>query len=92
MGSWFRLDADTDLLELGPQARVIAQALMDHGMVIADTSGVLAINGTPDLRWDDSDLATLRTLSSDDFEVVDASRRMVSSNSMEMTPADSNLG
>lgn len=92
MGSWFRLGADTDLRELGPQARVIAQALMDHGMVIADTSGVLAINGTPDLRWDDSDLATLRTLSSDDFEVVDASRRMVSSNSMEMTPADSNLG
>jgi hypothetical protein len=83
MGSWLRLRGDVDLEGLGPQARVVAEALQRHGMVLADTGGSLALNGTPDARWDDSDLATLGKITIDDFEVVDSSVLMVASDSME---------
>jgi hypothetical protein len=86
MGSWLRLRADFDLDGLGPQARVVAEALMRHGMVIADTGGSLAINGTPDARWDDTDLATLSQITIDDFEVLDTSDLEVASASMEAKP------
>ncbi len=82
MGSWFRLKVETDLSDLGPQASVVAEALKKHGMVLADTGGALGVDGTPDRRWDDADLATLRTLTIEDFEVVDSSGLMVSPNSM----------
>lgn len=83
MGSWLRLRGDVDLGPLGPQARVIAESLQKHGMVIADTGGRLAINGTPDARWDDTDLSTLSKLTIDDFEVLDSAGLMVASDSME---------
>ena len=72
MGSWLRLRRDVDLSALGPQARVVARALRDHGAVVVDTNhDGLALLGEPDERWDDADLATLRTLTAADFEVVD---------------------
>lgn len=85
MGSWFRLRSDVDLSGLGPQARVVAEALRRHGAILGDTGGSMAFTGVPDRRWDDKDLATLRTLDSDDFEVVDASSLMVDPASMEAT-------
>lgn len=89
MGTWLRLRQDVDLSGLGPQARVIATAMRDHGIVIGDTGGAFSIGGTPDARWDDADLATLRTLSTDDLEVVDASAIMVDAASMEAVPPES---
>jgi hypothetical protein len=83
MGTWFRLRSDADLSRLGPQARVVAEALQQYGAVLGDTGGSLAFTGTPDNRWDDDDLATLGTLSSDDLEVIDASAVMVDPESME---------
>lgn len=87
MGTWFRLRSDVDISGLGPQARVIARALRDYGAVLGDTGGALALNGVPDARWDDADLATFGELGSDDLEVVDASELMVEPGSMEVLRA-----
>lgn len=83
MGAWLRLRDDVDLSGFGPQARVIAEGLRTHGMILADTSRQrFALRGTADGRWDRQDLRTLSTLSPSDFEVVDASSLMVSPDSM----------
>lgn len=84
MGTWLRLRDDVDLSALGPQARVIAQALRDHGAVITDTGGRWVLNGEPDVRWDDRDLNTLRTLTFADFEVVDPSPMVVDRGSLRI--------
>jgi hypothetical protein len=84
MGSWLRLRDDVGLNELGPQARVIAEALKEHGMIVTDTGPGLILQGDPDTRWDDADLRTLRSLSLADFELLDASALMVSPRSFQM--------
>ncbi|MFM7062433.1 MAG: hypothetical protein ACKO04_02910 [Actinomycetes bacterium] len=87
-GAWLRLKAGTDLSQLGPQARVVAEGLQRYGMVLSDTSGGnMALRGVPDARWDDTDLATLRMLSADDFEVVDTTGVKVADDSMDTAPA-----
>ena len=86
-GAWFRLRADADLSKLGPQARVVAEGLQRYGAILSDTSPGFRVRGTPDARWDDADLRTLGTLSTDDFEVVDSSGVMVSPTSMAARPA-----
>jgi len=80
MGSWLRLRAGVDLSGLTPQARVVAQAMRDHGAIVGDTgpSG-LVINGEPDLRWNDVDLKGLGGLSLADFEVVNPSAMQIDS-------------
>ncbi|MCP4435779.1 MAG: hypothetical protein GY812_09840 [Actinomycetia bacterium] len=83
MGTWFRLRKDVDLSALGPQAQVVARAMQTHGVILGDTGGSFSLSGTPDARWDDDDLATLKTLTTDDLEVVDTSRLMVREGSME---------
>ncbi|MGI9578005.1 MAG: hypothetical protein ACR2OH_07400 [Microthrixaceae bacterium] len=88
MGTWFRLRADVELTQLGPQARVIAEAMRTHGVVLGDTGGNFSLSGTPDARWDDDDLDTLKTLSTDDFEVLDTSELMVREGSMEVRQPD----
>ena len=86
-GAWLRLRADADLSGLGPQARVIAAAPPQYGMVLSDTGPGLGLRGTPDGRWDDADLGTLGTLTADDFDVVDPSSIMVAPDSMGVRPA-----
>lgn len=72
MGAHLRLKAGTDLSQLGPQARVVATAMQEYGMVLADsTVSGWSPTGSPDDRWNDADLATLTTLTLDQFEVVD---------------------
>jgi hypothetical protein len=88
MGAWLRLRSDVDLTELGPQARIIAEGLQRHGMILSDTGPNFALRGTPDARWDRSDLRTLRTITGADFEVVDASGIMVDPGSMEARPPE----
>ena len=87
MGSWLRLKPGVVIDDLAPQARVIAQALKTYGMVLYDTGPGLDVNGTPDRRWDDAQLATLRRITADDFEVVDPAGIKVADGSMESRPA-----
>lgn len=88
MGTWLRLRADADLSGLGPHARVITDALREHGAVVTDTGPGLTLQGEPDERWDTEDLRTLGNLSMSDFEVVDAAPMMVDRDSFELrTPS-----
>lgn len=87
MGAWLRLRADVDISDLPPQARAVAEGLKRYGLLISDTSGNFQIRGTPDRRWDDSQLERLGELTAADFEVVDASAVIVSPDSMEARAA-----
>lgn len=72
MGAHLRLKAGTDLSALGPAARVVATAMKEYGLVLADsTVSGWSPTGSPDERWNDADLATLTSLTLDQFEVVD---------------------
>jgi hypothetical protein len=85
MGTWFRLRPDADLSRLGPDARVIAQALQVHGAVLGDTGpDYIGLAGENDERWDDADLETLKTLTLDDFDVVDPSAMRVEEGSYQI--------
>jgi hypothetical protein len=85
-GAWLRLRDDVDLSELGPQARVVAEALREYGTVLSDTGPGFGLRGTPDDRWDEADLASLAALRTDDFEVVDPSSAMISAESLAVRP------
>ena len=60
-------------------ARAFAQHLADNG-------SAWYLSGAPDERWDNDDLRQLGALTGADFEVVDASGLMVSSNSGAVGP------
>ncbi len=85
-GAWLRLKPDTDLSPLGPQARVVAAALQRYGLILSDTGPGFAVRGTPDSRWDNADLDTLRQLSGADFEVVDPTGIQISPDSLAVLP------
>jgi hypothetical protein len=74
MGAWLRLKADVDLSKFTGQARVIAEALRHHGMILTDTCGhqlnLMAENSD---KWNKAQMAQLETLSANQFEVVDTS-------------------
>jgi putative cell wall-binding protein len=89
MGLRLRLRPDTDLDELGPQARVVAEAMQRHGVIVADNGSAWFISGVPDERWDNDDLRTLGSLSGDDFEAVEASSLMVDPDSGRIATAAS---
>jgi hypothetical protein len=75
MGTWIRLKPNVDMSRLGPQARVVAEALQAHGAMLVDTGShsEVTLGGAPDDRWDDADLATLDALTMADFDVIDPS-------------------
>ncbi len=81
MGAWFRLRADFDTSGLHPQARVIAEALKTHGMILADNGSSWFISGAPDPRWDNDGLRDLASIKGSDLSAVDAAPLMVSPNS-----------
>src|SRR5262249_3157154 len=84
MGARFRLKAGVDISQLNPQSRVVAQAMKDYGMILADNGSNFFFSGAGysvdagngfALTWNDNDIpATLHGLKSlhfSDFEVVD---------------------
>jgi len=77
MGAWFRLRADYDTSRLHPQARVIAEALKTHGMILADNGSSWYLSGAPDERWDNDGLRGLGSITGNDLTAVDAAPMMV---------------
>jgi hypothetical protein len=84
MGARFRLKAGVDISTLNPESRVIAQAMKDYGLIVADSgsnfyfSGAsYAVNASDGfaLTWNDNDIQDsvhgLKSLTFSDFEVVD---------------------
>jgi hypothetical protein len=84
MGARFRLKASVDISLLNPQSKVVAQAMKDYGLILADNGSNFYLTGasySPDsnnvfsLTWNDNDiqdsLRGLKSLHFNDFEVVD---------------------
>jgi hypothetical protein len=73
MGLRVRLKAGVDISRLPPQARVVAKALKQYGLILADNGSPWYISGAPNPRWSDDQLHQLGRLTGRDFEVVDTS-------------------
>lgn len=78
MGQWFRLGDHVDPADFPAEVRPIVVALQTHGAIIADNGSSWYVSGAPDPRWDNDALRSLRSITGDDFEAVDASGLMVS--------------
>jgi hypothetical protein len=83
-GQRFRLKASYDISGYPPQAKVILQALKTYGMMVADNTGAdrtVNVVGSPDSRWNYTDLNTLWRVNLSNFEAVDVSSLMIDPNS-----------
>ena len=84
MGARFRLKAGVNISTLNPQSKVVAQALKDYGLIVADNGSAFFMTGASyspnasnqfSLTWDDNDIQDtahgLKSLWYTNFEVVD---------------------
>jgi hypothetical protein len=84
MGARFRLKASVNISTLNPESGIIAQALQNYGLIVADNGSNFFFtgasysenaNGGFGLTWNDSDIQDsvhgLKSLTFSDFEVVD---------------------
>ena len=70
MGMRVRLRADYDVSTFPSEVQVILNALKRYGMFLADNGSGWFITGAPDPRWSDDNLAAIKRVSSQNFEVV----------------------
>lgn len=84
MGARFRLKSSVDISTLNPQSQIIAQAMKDYGMIVADNGSNFFFSGASYavdtsnnnvLTWNDNDIQDsthgLKSLKFSMFEVVD---------------------
>ena len=64
-----------------PQAAIIIIAFRNYGIILADNGSSGGLIGTPDARWNDIDLACLRSITLSEFEPVNVSSLMVTNGS-----------
>ncbi len=81
MGAVFRLKSTVDPDRFSGAARVIAVALRDHGLIVADNGSSWYLSGSPDPRWDNDQLHQLDVLAGSDFEAVSTAPCIVQPNS-----------
>jgi hypothetical protein len=66
-----RLSASYDVSQLTGQARVIAVAMQQYGLMVADNGSNWFFQGAPSPGWEDDDLNQLKDIPGSAFEVVD---------------------
>jgi hypothetical protein len=71
MGLRLRLRDDFDTAALTGQARVIAVAMQQYGLIVADNGSNWYFQGAPSPGWNDDDLGQLKRIPGSAFEVVD---------------------
>lgn len=71
MGLRLRLKASFDTSTFHGQARVVLDALKRYGMIVADNGSDWYVTGAADPRWNDTDLAQLKSVPGSEFEAVD---------------------
>lgn len=86
MGQRFRLKAGVDISGFSPEVKVIARAMQEYGLILADNGSDWYISGAPDERWDNDILRELGRLSGNDFEAVDISGLMADPDSGQVKP------
>jgi len=72
MGERLRLKATVNISGLPRQARVVARAMQEYGLIVADNGSDWFLTGAPHRGWDNDQLQRLRSLRGSDFEVVRA--------------------
>lgn len=70
MGMRVRLRAGFNVAPFPPAVQVMLTAMKTYGMFLADNGSDWYVTGAPDPRWSDEQLATLRGVRGQDFEVV----------------------
>src|SRR6266699_2068426 len=83
MGARFRLQAGVDISTLNPQSRIVAQALKDFGLILADNGSAFFVSGASysvnatnhiSITWSDNDIQDtahgLKSLWFTNFDVV----------------------
>jgi hypothetical protein len=71
MGARFRLKANKDLSGYSREVLRIFHAMKMYGIILADNSSDMYIQGTMDARWDNDILnPAFATLTADDFEGI----------------------
>jgi hypothetical protein len=70
MGERLRLKRSVDISGLPRQARVVARAMREYGLIVADNGSDWYVSGAPHPRWDNDQLRGLGQLKGSDFEVV----------------------
>jgi hypothetical protein len=83
-GEIYRLKASVatpSCASASPQAAIIITAFRNYGIILADNGMSGGLIGTPDARWNDTDLACLTSLTLSAFEPVNVSSLMVSNDS-----------
>lgn len=70
MGTRLRLEAGYDIAGLTGEARAIAEAFKQYGMIVADNGSNWFFSGTSDKRWNDENLNQLKEIPGSAFEVV----------------------
>jgi hypothetical protein len=73
MGLRLRLRASFDMSQLSRQARVIAVAMQQYGIIVADNGSSWYVQGASNAHFNDDALRTLNHITGDDFVVVDTS-------------------
>ncbi len=83
-GEIYRLKAGVatpSCVSSSPQAAILITAFRNYGIILADNGMSGGLIGTPDARWNDTDLACITSLTLADFEPVNVSSLMVSNDS-----------
>jgi hypothetical protein len=70
MGMRIRLKASFDISGYSAVNRIILTAMKEYGMILADNGGYFYFQGASDPRWNDSDLANLEQVGSENFDVM----------------------
>ena len=70
MGTRVRLKSTFNTSTLSPQSKVIAVAMQNYGLLLADNGSDYFFQGEPNPSWDDSQLDELKLIGGDQFEVI----------------------
>ncbi len=70
LGLRVRLKPGFDTRTFPKPARVILDAMKTYGMILADVGSDWFVSGSPDKRWADDDLGSLRRVTGKHFEVI----------------------
>ncbi|MEC5399042.1 hypothetical protein [Uliginosibacterium sp. H1] len=71
-GARLRLRSDIAIPpEWTPQAKVVARAMQQYGLLVADIGDDFQVPGEPSVRWSNDTMAQLRSFTSRHFEFVD---------------------
>jgi hypothetical protein len=92
MGQRFRLKASFDISTYSAQNQVILKAMKRYGIILADNGSPWYISGAPNDGWDDDDLHELQSVLGSNFEAVDTSYLLISSNSGKAKQICANCG